>query len=282
MSHPDNGAVGFTPPDPLIPLAIWDDPDYPPRGFPTSRPVSLAVGVFDGVHRGHQELLHRAVSDAGTLEKGIPAVLTFDPNPARLIRPESYIGDLSTRRLRLEYFAQTGIEEAILVRFNERFARLRGEAFLEKILHLFPFLRLMVVGFNFHLGHNRDIHAEELRQWMAARDVRVDIVPALKDNDGSISSSRIRRAVAVGDLEVAAALLGRPYTVAVDGQLPSHRNECRQLLPPPGTYECTYISEDSNREGMISVSVDGTLQWENILEETQYVLLRRNPHVNNG
>lgn len=262
-----------------VPTTVWRDPEHPPEGFPTHRPVSLAVGVFDGVHRGHRELLRRAVSDAGQLDNGIPAVLTFDPNPARLTRPESYLGDLSTPELRMRFFSRCGIEEVILVAFNERFAAMPGFEFLERILHLFPYLQLMVVGFNFHLGHNRDVHAAELSQWMARRGVRVDIVPALKDNTGSISSSRIRRAVAVGDVELAASLLGRPYTVAVDGKFPSHRDECSQLLPPAGTYLCEFVGEDSNREGMIEISETGILRWESTLRHTKYVLLRRATHV---
>lgn len=265
-----------------MPLAIWKDPADAPPGFPTDRPVSLAVGVFDGVHRGHQELLNRAVADAVELDHGIPAVLTFDPNPARLTRPESYLGDLSTRRLRLDLFAKQGIEEAILVEFDERFATIRGYDFLERIMTIFPYLRLIVVGYDFHLGYQRDVHAAELSRWMARRGVRVDIVPALKDNTGSISSSRIRRAVAVGDLELAASLLGRPYTVAVDNGLPSHRDDIAQLLPPPGTYTCEFVQEDSNREGMIRISRNGILRWEPVLTDTQYVLLRRATHVDDS
>jgi len=117
---------------------------------------------------------------------------------------------------------------------------------------------------------------------MHHRGVRVDIVPALKDNDESISSSRIRRAIAVGDLKLAALLLGRPYTVAVEGALPFHRDECSQLLPPAGSYFCTFVREDSNREGMIRISADGTLRWEPLLTETKYVLLRRTAHVNDS
>lgn len=257
-----------------IPTAYWTDPDAPPPGFPSTRPVSLAVGVFDGVHRGHQELLKRAVTDATQLDHGIPAVLTFDPNPAKLVRPDSYLGDLSTIALRMRRFADCGIEEGIVVRFTPAFAAMSGYSFLERILVLFPFLRLVVVGFNFHLGHNRDVHATELRRWMAARGVRVDIVEALKDNVDSISSSRIRRAVAAGDLGNAAAMLGRPYTVAVDGRFPSHRNECSQLLPPAGQYRCTYVHEEFSREGMMRVSQDGTLSWELRDENTRFVILR--------
>ncbi len=257
-----------------IPVTYWTDPDAPPDGFPTRRPVSLAVGVFDGVHRGHQELLKRAVDDAAQLDDGIPAVLTFDPNPARLVRPDSYLGDLSTVGERMHRFAESGIEEAIVVSFSTAFASMSGYAFLERILHLFPHLQLMVVGFNFHLGHNRDVHAEELARWMGRRGIRVDIVQALKDNVDSISSSRIRRAVAAGDLGNAAAMLGRPYTVAVDGQLPSHRNECSQLLPPVGRYPCTFVHEGFSREGMMGVAENGTLAWEPRTENTRYVILR--------
>ncbi len=257
-----------------IPTTYWEHPDHPPAGFPTHRPVSLAVGVFDGVHLGHQQLLHRAVTDARTLQDGIPAVLTFDPNPARLTRPSNYMGDLSTIHERMYNFAQFGIEEAIVVAFSQQFAAMSGYKFLERILTLFPYLQLMVVGFNFHLGHNRDIHAGELARWMEERSVRVDIVQALKDNKDSISSSRIRHAVAAGDLGHAAAMLGRPYTIAVHGRLPSHRTECHQLLPQAGEYRCTFVKEESSREGMMRVTEDGTLEWEPRTENTDYVMLR--------
>ena len=165
-----------------------------------------------------------------------------------------------------------------MVHFTQRFAAMSGYGFLERIRTLFPHLQLMVVGFNFHLGHNRDVHAEELARWMGRRGVRVDIVSALKDNVDSISSSRIRRAVAAGDLGHAAAMLGRPYTVAVDGGLPSHRNDCTQLLPPPGTYSCTFVREGSSREGMMGVSEEGTLSWEPRDENIHYVILRSTTH----
>jgi riboflavin kinase/FMN adenylyltransferase len=262
-----------------IPTTYWHNPERPPAGFPSQRPVSLALGVFDGVHRGHQELISRVVADAASLPNGIAAVLTFDPNPGRLTRPESYLGDLSTVGERMRYFEQHGVEEIIVVSFNSAFAQTSGYRFLEQILALFPYLQLVVVGFNFHLGHNRDVRAEDLSRWMGERGIRVDIVTALKDNVGSISSSRIRRAVATGDLQSAATMLGRPYTVAVDGGLPSHRSECRQMLPPAGDYRCTFVAEELSREGMMRVAEDGTLTWEPRTEQIHYVILRSTTDV---
>ena len=260
---------------------FWREPHLVPEGLPSSRATHLAIGVFDGVHRGHQELLLR-VTEASGVGGGLPAVLTFDPNPARLVRSDSYLGDLTTTTERVRLFASYGMEMAVVIHFSPRFASMSGNAFLLRILTLFPALRHVVVGFNFHLGYQREIRATELVQWMASRGVRVDIVSALKDNVDSISSSRIRRAVAAGDFGLVSAMLGREYAVAVDGSLPSHRDQCAQLLPAPGRYACTLVRAGASREGMMGVSSDGTLTWEPCCEDTQYVILRSTKHGING
>lgn len=262
--------------------ALWEDPDYPPRSHYSHLPISLAVGVFDGVHLGHQQLLRRAVSDALRLGHGVPAVLTFDPNPATVVRPDSFPGFLSPLRERLSLFSSFGIRESVIVRFSSRFATMSGPEFLERILHVFPSLQLMVAGFNFHLGHNRDIGPQELTRRLNAHAIRVDIVPALKDNVDSISSSRIRRAVAAGDLETAAGLLGRPYRIAVVDDARGQSHDSSQLLPPPGAYSCTISGADSSREGMMEISDEGSLRWEPRITQTQYVIPRSKKDVGNN
>lgn len=252
----------------------WTALDDPPERTVPDRPVSLAVGVFDGIHRGHQRLLRRAVVDAGRLDHGIPAVLTFDPNPATIINPASFPGVLSTLAERLALFREFGIEEVVIVNFSHHFAVTPGAEFLERLLRVFPHLQLMVAGFNFHLGHNRDTGPEELKTWFNARGIRVDIVPALKDNVDSISSSRIRRAVAAGDLGRATRLLGRPYRIDVVPCVDSEDYFPEQLLPPPGRYVCTVSGEDFSREGMMEISDEGILRWEPRITKTHYVIPR--------
>ncbi len=258
----------------MIPVIEWQAPDDQPSSFPVGKPVSLAIGVFDGVHRGHQELIKRTVG-ASERSAGQSWIISFDPNPARLTRPASYVGDLTTPTQRALRFGAMGVDAMLLIRFSPEFARVSGYRFLESLCHFFPRLETVVVGYNFHLGYRRDVHAEEASVWFSERRVRVDIVEALTDNSGSISSSRIRRAVAAGDLEQAHELLGRPYCVAVDGRLPSHRNNSEQVLPPAGTYHCTYHGPDHSREGMMGIHNDGVLVWERSELPISFVTLRR-------
>lgn len=262
-------------------VTIWHDLHIIPAVATGNRPVSLAIGVFDGVHRGHQRLLERAVADALQLESGVPTVLTFDPNPATVVSPESFPGVLSSLDDRLQLFASHGINETVVLKFSETFAAVAGSQFLETLVTVFPTLRYVVAGFNFHLGHHRDTGPTELESWFAGRGIRVDIVPALKDNEDSISSSRIRRAVAAGDLDTAARLLGRPYRIAVEGVSPGEGFQPRQLLPPPGAYRCTLLGEDFSREGMMEISSEGNLLWEPRITSTFYVIPRSKADVSN-
>lgn len=255
-------------------IVTWDNPGV--LSHIEKTPVALALGVFDGVHRGHQELLRR-VSVHAHHDHATPAVLTFDPNPARVTRPDQYPGDITSLEERITHFARYGMELVYVVRFSSAFAELPGREFLDVLMKSLPDLRTIVVGFNFHLGRHRDIGPERLRLAMEPHRIRVDIVTALKDNNGSISSSRIRRAVAAGELEQVSHMLGRPYGFAVDGTLPSTIGECRHILPPPGTYACTITSDrGDSREGMMSISTSGELtwEWEQQMTNIRYVMVR--------
>jgi riboflavin kinase/FMN adenylyltransferase len=237
----------------------WKAPAaLPPLVLP-DLPVNLAIGVFDGVHRGHQELIKRVVTPDSP---GFPLVVTFAPSPAEVLHHREHQGMISTVEQRINWLGQAGVKMVIRIHFSQSFARIPGPIFLEYLASAIPGIRQVVVGFNFALGRDRDVTPEILSQWMGERGIRVDIVPALKDNELSISSSRVRRAIASGDLLAAKRMLGRPFSLAFAEELPTTRQQCYQILPPAGTYRCTYIWEDHSREGMMAIAESGDIHWE--------------------
>lgn len=236
---------------------VWSHPESPP--LVTQAPSVLSIGVFDGVHRGHRELIRRTVSDDGT----VPVVLTFARNPASVMRPESYLGDLTTLEQRLSLFEELGVHYALIVDFSSAFAALSGRDFIRHVLTALPDLRGVVVGYDFHLGKGRDTHASQVAEDLGPAGVWVDIVHAQKDNEGSISSSRIRQLIRLGEVGKARALLGRAYMLDVRGGLPTTTSECRQLLPEGGFFCCEYVRQGKTLKGFAQIdNNDGTLRWE--------------------
>lgn len=256
----------------------WYQPDALAHLPRNEEPTAVAIGVFDGVHRGHRMLIRRVTDATKQLDGGIAGVVTFDPNPSRVLHPDRYLGDLTTVGLRLRLLERIGVRRAWVVHFSQAFAQRSGESFVESLLAHMPHLTRIVVGADFHLGRGRDVHAGTLATIAERRGVRVDIVQPLTDNGGSISSSRVRRAVAAGNVEQAAHLLGRPYTLDINGSLPESRGECAQLLPLHGTYRCVLLREGRSREGMMEVSRTGYLHWEPRDIDVRYVVLRRSLH----
>lgn len=257
----------------------WEDPASPPPPIQAEQPIHLAIGVFDGVHRGHQELITRVVT-AGPLRT--PAVVIFAPSPAEVLQEREHLGMISTVDQRVAWLGEAGIERVIRIRFSCAFAGIPGRVFLEQLISTIPGLQQIVVGFNFRLGRGRDVTPDIFAQWMGERGIRVDIVPALKDNEQSISSSRVRRAIASGDLVAAERMLGRPFALSFSGDLPGRRERCYQILPPPGTYQCTYHTEDHNREGMMVIAESGYIHWEPRITGKITVIPRRTVNVSDS
>ncbi|HEV7413953.1 MAG TPA: bifunctional riboflavin kinase/FAD synthetase [Casimicrobiaceae bacterium] len=184
------------------------------RGLPDSaerhRPIALTIGNFDGVHRGHQAMLARLSEAAEDL--ALPsAILTFDPHPREFFAPGAAPPRLSTLRSKLEQFAAHGIAEVHVARFNAALAALSAERFIEDVLVRRLGTRWVLVGNDFRFGRGRSGDLALLRR--AATTFSVEAMPTVVVDGERASSTAIRGALAAGELDHAARLLGRPYSI---------------------------------------------------------------------
>lgn len=177
----------------------------------TTRPLVLAVGFFDGLHRGHREIVRALLRRRRPGYRA--AVLTFRNHPATFLRPDRVPPAITTLEERVDLLASTGIDELFLVPFDERIARTDARAFCVDALHGTLGVRGLVVGENFRFGRERAGDATLARETLEPHGVEVISVPPLTDGDERISSTRIRAALLRGDMETANRLLGESYVL---------------------------------------------------------------------
>jgi len=175
------------------------------------RDGAVAVGNFDGVHRGHLALLAELRRQARAV--GGPAVaLTFDPHPLQLLRPEQFQPVLTTVRDRAALLAANGADQVVILRTTPDLLQLSAQEFFNQVVRAQLAARAMVEGINFGFGRNREGNMDTLRSLCAEAGVQLAVVPPFKTEDGvTVSSSRVRTALVRGDVRGAAALLSRPY-----------------------------------------------------------------------
>jgi riboflavin kinase / FMN adenylyltransferase len=183
---------------------------------PHLSPASVAVGNFDGVHRGHQALVAAAVARSRATG-GAAVVLTFDPHPARVLRPQEAPAALTTLAQKEELVAALGIDRLVVVEFDTRLAALSPEAFAREVLQQALGARHVVVGESFRFGRGREGDPRRLEALGASLGFAVEVVPPLLEGGRAISSSRVREALESGDVGEARTLLGRDYFV--DGEV---------------------------------------------------------------
>ena len=162
---------------------------------------SMTVGVFDGVHRGHQALIERVVShNAGN----VPVVVTFRQNH----KTEEHTPDIQTFRQKTEALWSMGIKITVVIDFTEAFRRMAGTEFLE-ILLKHGNIGFFAAGSDFRCGYRLDTDAAAIQSFFASRQIPAEIVPEVMEDGLPISSSRIRSAITAGDLSLAEKMLGR-------------------------------------------------------------------------
>jgi riboflavin kinase/FMN adenylyltransferase len=228
--------------------------------------TALTVGSFDGVHRGHQDVLEQLVTRARRL--GVHSLLvTFDPHPLEVVNPAAAPRLLTVGDEKLEVLAESGLDFVAVLPFTPALAAFSAERFVDEILLGRFRLHDLLMGYDHRFGHNRSGDAATMRRLGEERGFEVNVVPAVTQNGGqSVSSTAIRRAVAGGDLEGAFRGLGRHYSLGgrvVEGArrgrllgFPTANVAIpgpRKLLPPEGVYAVRVQTPMGPYDGMLNL-----------------------------
>ena len=209
---------------------------------------ALAIGNFDGLHLGHQALLAKLVETAK--QKNLsPAVMTFEPHPREFFSPQNAPARLSSLREKLEYFAEAGVQDVFLCRFNQAFSAISAQDFMQKILRESLATESILVGGDFCFGAKRQGTVQSFVQ--AGFDL-LDF-PPVEICGKRVSSTLVRDALATGDLEHARILLGRPYSIS--GKVVHGAKRGRQLGYP--TANVLMRHERPALTGVYAVKLDG-------------------------
>ena len=177
------------------------------------RGATVAIGNFDGVHRGHKAVIAAALARGRALGKP-SAALTFEPHPRAFFNPDEPLFRLTPKAAKLRLLAATGLDGTIVLTFNADLAKLSAEDFVQRVLVDRFAISGAAIGFNFHFGANRAGSPEFLQAQGKQHGFTVDIVPPLLDGDRPVSSGPIRAALAAGRLDDATEFLGYPWFVS--------------------------------------------------------------------
>jgi riboflavin kinase/FMN adenylyltransferase len=230
----------------------------------TVRPIILAMGCFDGVHIGHQEVISTAVKQAA--ERGGDAwIYTFNPHPAKVLSPETAPPLISAPACRMRQFAALGVRGVIEIPFDKTIAHIEPEEFLSNLCKILPALSGMVCGIDWSFGYKARGKFPALERLCAEHGITATAVPPVLFAGERVSSTHIRQAVCNGNIPLAEKLLGRPFCIfgtVVKGRgigrglgFPTANIEPEnELIPAPGVY-AAYTKVQSSEFGVQSSDV---------------------------
>jgi riboflavin kinase / FMN adenylyltransferase len=228
----------------------------------------LALGNFDGLHRGHLKIVERVRRGAAE-HGGTPMAMTFDPHPPRVVRPDKAPPLLMTLPQRLEALERAGMRAVAVVRFTRELSQWEPETFVRTVLVEWLHVSEVWVGANFLFGHDRSGNFSLLRTLGQRYGFRADKIDPVRYKEFVVSSTRIRRLVAEGRVDEAGALLGHPYALA--GTIVEGRRRGRELgfptanlrtenelIPPHGVYATTLTVDGIVHAAITNVGVNPT------------------------
>ena len=239
----------------------------------------VTIGNFDGVHLGHQRLFAEVVQRA-TKNLGCSVVVTFDPHPLRVLRPDGILL-ISTIAQKIEQIDKAGIDHLVIIPFDRSFASTTAEQFVQKVLLDTIGMSELVVGYDYAFGKGRSGDTEFLKAQGKQNNFPVTVVEAFYENDLLVSSTQIRKLVAEGRMKDARALLGRPYQIRGVVQVGKKRggseigyptanlqvNE-EDLVPRIGVYAVQVICEGVCYGGVLNIGYNPTFGDQKLVAET--------------
>ena len=227
----------------------------------------LTVGVFDGVHRGHKEIMKKLTT--GAHANGAPAVvLTFDPHPASVLSGHE-IKCLTLPEERAELLGELGVDVVITEHFTRELSGVTAHDFMARLARQLG-LGHLLIGYDFALGKGREGNATRLTELGSEFGYTVEVVPALSDESGVISSTEIRKLIEVGNVAEAARLLGHPYSLhgpvvhgdargrTIDVPTANIGYSHEKMIPANGIYACWAFLDGQKYQAAINVGVNPT------------------------
>ncbi len=210
------------------------------------RKVCLAIGVFDGVHLGHQQIIRQTIADARQ-HGGIALVVTFDRHPAAIVAPDRVPPLIYPLPQKLRAIESMGADATLLIEFNRTFSEQTGESFIRGLARDLGNLKSICVGADFVFGHKRSGNVALLRQLGTELGFTVHGMSAVSLDNEVVSSTRIRAAIQSGDFDAASQMLGRAYSISggvMAGDQLGHKlgfptanlDMTGMVLPPDGVY----------------------------------------------
>src|SRR5436190_9508145 len=216
----------------------------------------IALGNFDGLHRGHLKIIERVKRGAAE-HGGTPMAMTFDPHPPRIVRPDKAPPLLMTKAQRIEALHRAGVHCVAVVRFTKELSQWDADTFVRKVLVDWLRVSEVWVGANFLFGHERSGTFSVLRGLGQSYGFRADRIDPVGYKDFVVSSTRIRRLVSEARLDEAAALLGRAYYV--DGTIVEGRRRGRELGFPTANLETQNELVPPNGVYATIMTIDGVV-----------------------
>ena len=247
-----------------------------------ARPTVLTLGVFDGLHLGHQRIMQTVVERAKATGAS-PTVITFEPHPRAVLHPESAPPLLQTFDQKIEALGVLGIEQTIVIHFDQKFAQIRAQDFLRDVVVDRLHAKEIYLGRGFAFGHNREGNIDLLRTVSQHLGFFADEVPEVRLRDCRISSSRIREHLLKGRVNLARRMLGRPY--GVEGRVTRGAERGQQLgfptanlhpqnrvIPLNGVYITATLIEGQWRRSVTNIGTRPTFGDETTTSVESFVL----------